>query len=755
VVRQRSLVVIAVCVLAWSGSASSARPQGPDAGSPKSATRSRAAAAKPTPLDERPYRIRAWISIAPGARIDQRGRESLIDGWRTLVKNLVGTPWNLEVADGDGPLLAARLEALQPPMAAPLAQGFDKAWMIEIDPLPGSFGLSLSAREYDAATTQIGLVYNEPARSVEDASRALLVLSRDMFSPTAEVGLQSAGGVAIRVQGSSLPAADEVGRVVAPGSVFRAARVYYNPDGSVRRIEPIPRTYLKADSIDAGEVRCSVISRMRDPLTRMVRGKYKMFALGIKPTALHTRLRFVTVPPENRPAAGYTIAARHAPRGPWREVGTTDREGRVVLPPRFVDGLAVVRILAAGIEPLDEIPLMPGELAEERIVTIDPRPDVVTLESRLTAMRDVLVDQAAARARLVALLKPRAQAENWEEVKYLLEEYEKLPKRKGFEDTLNRLEEDARALQAERKIPVLTRSAQNLLRDTNALVERYIDDEEFLAYADAYQRYAATAPAEKSQARTLPRDRPEAALANLAVTSATNANQEESKVGLVEYLPPDLGVRLALPSGASPVDERKELTLLSGLKVEQRSFTLDDAERGRFTLAYFDYQRPPTRESAIKRALDGARALFLSEFRRGRAIAERPITLAGNPGREVEIEAPPDREGGRKSFSRNRAILVGNRLWTISISGTEAMVRARLAELFLDSFRPMLATPPPPISPPDSTPVADATSVGGRRQLRARTRPISRPLGPSARARLSVAPNAAVAPSLASDVLVI
>lgn len=352
---------------------------------------------------------------------------------------------------------------------------------------------------------------------------------------------------------------------------------------------------------------------------------------------------------------------------------------------------------------------MPGEMVEERTITIDPRPEAITLESRLTAMRDVLVDQAAARARLVALLKPRAEAENWDEVRYLLGEYARLPKRAVFQQELEKLEAAARAQQQEKKIPILTRTAQNLLRDTNALVERYIDDEEFLAYADAYQRYAATAPPEKSQARTLPQDRPEDALSGLTVTSATNANQEEAKVGLVEWVPPGLGLRLALPTGATPVETRKEITLASGLKVEQHILSHDDPQHGRFTLTYFDYQRPPTRESAIAKALDSARAMFLSEGRRSKVIGERPITLAGNPGREVEIEIPPVAKGGKKTLSRNRAFLIGNRFYTLSIFGSEAMVRARLAELFLDSFRPLVA---PPLAPSlgAEAPVASTSS---------------------------------------------
>jgi hypothetical protein len=643
---------------------------------------------KTIPLDQRPYKIRAWLAAAPQAPIDARGTRILIENWRGLVERFVGPPWKLEVAEGEGPLLAGPLETLEATAVAPLAHGFDKAWLIEIAPLPGSLGVKLSGREYDAATGLLGLVFTQKVRVVEDAPRALLNLVLGMFSPTAEIGAQSQGKVAIRVQGSSLTAANPVGRVVGPNSIFRAARVIYNPDGSVRQITAIPRTYLRVDSRRGDESICEIISRLRDPLTRMVRGKYKVVAVGVKPTSLTTKLRFITAPPENRPAAGYTVTARQAPNGPPRIVGTTDRDGRVELEPRFIDGLAMVRLLAAGVEPLDDFPIIPGEMVGERTVIIDPKAEATSLESKVIALRDQVVDQAATRARLLSLVEPRAKSENWDEVRMLLQEYEKLPKKPLFMDQLTALRADADRTQKEKKRPVLTSTALGLLAETENLTNRYVDDDEFAAYADAYSRYAATAPPDKVKARTLDSERPESALAKANITSAANAGQEELRAGLVEFLSAEVGFRMAIPANTTPEHSSREFTLANGSKVNQNVYQVEDPQRGRFTLTYYELEHPPTRDSSIAKALDGSRKMFLSEGRRSKIINERPITLAGYPGREIEVQIPPVQDGGLKTLSRNRAFLIGNRFYTLSVLGTEAQVRARLAELFLDSFRP-------------------------------------------------------------------
>lgn len=658
----------------------------PAAAAPTSSASSSSRAAKPPeiPIEVRPYRIRAWVAVDPAARLDARGRETAIAAWKVLNDRFVGPPWQVEVADGEGPLLSGRLEDLTPEVVTPLAQGFDKAWIIQARPLPGGYGLTLVGREYDAATGQIGLVNTQTIRSIDDLPRALFGLALDMFTPTAEIGKKVGGDVMVKVQGSMLPAANPVGRIVKVGSVFKVTRVYYRPDGSVAKILPVQRTYLRVAALEGNQARCNIITKLRDPLTNMIVGKYKVVAVGIKPTGVPTRLRFVTAPPENRPAAGYTLTSRPAPDGTPRTVAITDREGRVVLPPYFAENLVILRLLAANVEPLDEIPLMPGEVAEERTYIIQPKVDTVTLESALFALRDELVDQVAVRGRLEALLKPRAEAENWDEVRLLLQEYDKLTKRAVYEQRLTTLKEAATKKQTETKKAILTRTASSLLNETQALVERYIDDDAFASYADAYDRYAATAAPDKARQKTLPQNQTDQqALSGVVTPSAAGAGQEEARAGLAEFVPQGQGFRIAMPQG--PVVETGS-TLVGEDEIPTWTLVSRDPKLGTFKVTTLDLKRAVSGEGATKQALDRGRMLAAAAAKGAKVVTERDLDLEGHPGREVELEFRPT-EDAVKHLSRVRTYAVGKRLYILDATGTEAQIRARAAELFLDSFR--------------------------------------------------------------------
>ena len=530
------------------------------ADAPDDAANSRVAASSPSqvspapvPIEDRPYKIRAWVSLDPRCRLDYRGRAELIAGWQTLITRFVGLPWDVEVAEGPGPLRGGELKDLTAEMIGPEAKGFDKAWAFTIGPIEGGYGVTLSGREFDAATGQVGLVGTRAVPSTADAPRGLLMLALELFAPTAEISKKVGGGADIKVHGSMLPAADPVGRVVQIGSVFKIARVAYRPDGSVAKILPIPRTYLRVDAIDGATTHCDIITKLRDPLTRLVVGQTKIVAVGVKPSALPTRLQFLSRPPERRPLAGYTVTARPAPDGPARVVAVTDRDGRVVLPPYFDNRLVILRLVAADLEPLDEFPIMPGETEELRtIANVDPKRDAVTLETDLIALRDELIDQWSVRARLDALILPRVQQEAWDEVRLLLEEYDKLRKQDYYKGRLEALQQAAAARQQEIRKPVLTRTAQRLAAENSAVIESYIDDELFASYADAYDRYAATAPPKKARRKTLPSGRPEDDLAGLSTPSASGAGLEEDprRPGRVPPFGRDRPSRLPRGAGA-------------------------------------------------------------------------------------------------------------------------------------------------------------------------------------------------------------
>jgi hypothetical protein len=482
-----------VAVSAWAA----AQDQTPakEAPAPKAATPpAPASAAQPGPpvatesIDRLPYRIRVLLATEPEARLDGPSRNHLIDGWLTLVRRFVGAPWQIEVVgeDRSGPLvLGVELETLEPGPIEALAGDVDKVWLIRVG-AAGS-GLVFSGREYDVATRRLGPLQLREAAVARDAPRVLFRFSRDLFAPYAVIGERFAKDVNLIVRGASLEAASPIGRVVVEGAFFQPFRVAVRKDAPPL-VQELFFTYLRVESAEPPGARCSFVSSFSDPFTRRVVQKASYVALGVKPGKSPTRLKFLTKP-DRVPAAGYVLTVRKFPDGAPREMGLTDREGRIELPPGFADGLVVVRLLAGSDEPVAEFPLIPGESTGERVVPpFDPLAPTVALETRLDSLRDTVIDLVAVRARLLSRLKARFDGEKWDDVEAALKEYATLPVREVFASELTRLKDEAARLQAKVKTPILTKTAQARVADLQNLIERYLDDEEFNAYREALDK---------------------------------------------------------------------------------------------------------------------------------------------------------------------------------------------------------------------------------------------------------------------------
>ncbi|MFO0957231.1 MAG: hypothetical protein U0800_07150 [Isosphaeraceae bacterium] len=141
----------------------------------------------------------------------------------------------------------------------------------------------------------------------------------------------SPGGIDLVVQGSLLPVADPIGKIVSPGDVFRPLRIGLTEDGKITRVQDVPFSYLRVLSVQGGRARCELRTGIRDPLSRSVLGRVKMAAMGVRPGLSPTRLRLMTDAVDRRPASGYTVIAREVPNGPPRDLGFTDREGRITI----------------------------------------------------------------------------------------------------------------------------------------------------------------------------------------------------------------------------------------------------------------------------------------------------------------------------------------------------------------------------------------------------------------------------------------
>jgi hypothetical protein len=446
------------------------------------------------PIERQPYRIIFHLACHPSSRIDAARRADLLRDWQVMVRRFIGAPWLVSVAPPSSPVLDFDLEGLEkatPAQAAAFekavnAGSYDKVWVVHADRNEAGLGVVFTGREYDTATRRLGPLQRRAVEVLAEAPRSLLEFTLDLFSPTAVINGEEGGGALLTVRGSAIEPASPIGRVVAPGAVLQPLRLISTKDDKTI-VKIIPWTYLRVESVEGEVARCAIITGLRAPFHQRLVQPNSLAAVGIKPGHSPLRLRFVTFK-DNAPGAGYTLTARPVPTGITREVGMTDRGGRIVLKPGFADGLVVLRLMAGNIEPVREFPVMPGERSEEQTIPFDPKSQSVALEAEVDSMRDEVVDLIALRARLEARMKARLEGEDWEGLQEALKEVSRLTPRDEYAKKLADLKERATKEQAEQKIAILTKNAQAQINDLQAMIDRYLDDDVLRAYQEALDR---------------------------------------------------------------------------------------------------------------------------------------------------------------------------------------------------------------------------------------------------------------------------
>ncbi len=400
------------------------------------------------------------------------------------MRRFIGSAWAVTVAEATSPLSQADLATLEADAFSALT-AFDKVWVVRIARSATGSGLEFSGREFDTATKRLSPPQLRRVSTLADAPRGMLLFARDLFNPTALITGEEGGRALLTVQGSMIAPASEVGAVVEKRAVFQPLRLVSRLDGKVQ-ITAIKHTYLQVESLEGPVARCAIVSALRDPLSKKVTRPNSLVALGMKPGHSPLALRFVTGK-DRAPAAGYTLTARMPPDGQPRELGTTDRAGRIVLKPGFASELVILRLISGNVEPIVELPVMPGESSEEFLISVDLKPLTAALESQLDSLRDEVVDLVALRARLESRMKARLEGGDWNGLEAELKEFGRLTPRDQFAKRLTDLKDDAAHRQADLKMAILTKTAQAQITEVQSMIDRYLDDDAFRAYTEALQ----------------------------------------------------------------------------------------------------------------------------------------------------------------------------------------------------------------------------------------------------------------------------
>ena len=129
-------------------------------------------------------------------------------------------------------------------------------------------------------------------------------------------------------------------------------------------------------------------------------------------------------------------------------------------------------------------------------------------------------------------------------------------------------------------------------------------------------------------------------------------------------------------------ESTQDLELQSG-KITLYLFSTQQDNIGYF-VSYCDYPPETMAHGDPEKMLDGSRDGALSNAK-GKLLSETKITLEGNPGRELVMEAAD--ESGRRAVIKGRLFMVKNRLYQVMVVAPRGQAGDKIIDDFLQSFK--------------------------------------------------------------------
>lgn len=447
-----------------------------------------------------PYRVRLLViaSDVPELHgVPDRLAEELLP----RLENLLGAAWQIEVAPAEGlPPLSTRSIRQLPADAIDVAilpeawvkPDVDKLFLLHVDLAVD--GWRVDIREWDAATWRLGpvLAYpvRQPAKLLDTAVLALL----EAFRPLARIdriGADEGGQRAVlRLRAGGLPTRDPELRLARAGQMFspiirindREGRLRRDADGNPVLPQPVPWTFLVAESVKAAEASCRVQSGLGAPLSASRRGRMEQLALGVVPRPQPTRLTLLARREPREPIAGCEIFIQQPGEKVTKFIGHTDRTGSIEVAPTGTP-LAIL-LVRSGQQLLARLPIAAGFAAELTAYVPD---DTQRLEAEafITSLQEQLVDAVTRREVLLSRAEAQLDAGRADEAKELLSQLRKLPDRETLRRRLV-----TRQSQLRSSDPHVQRQIAALFSDTSKLLDNHLDPAPVEALSQTLARQA-------------------------------------------------------------------------------------------------------------------------------------------------------------------------------------------------------------------------------------------------------------------------
>ena len=213
--------------------------------------------------------------------------------------------------------------------------------------------------------------------------------------------------------------------------------------GELVKLQPIEFTYLTSERKDGADLRASIESNRRAPLSQRKSKRSQKLALVIRPPERSTRLFLVSDDKERTPMEGFEVWAR-SPEAPIEDkimLGKTDWRGSIIIPPDS-DGLRLI-LIKRGERGLRRLPIMPG-LYDSVVSTLPNDETRLYAQGVVRGLENEILSMVIQRTVFEADAKKGIEDENMEFIKKSLGKLEEL----SIFEMLNELTEQELKLKA-------------------------------------------------------------------------------------------------------------------------------------------------------------------------------------------------------------------------------------------------------------------------------------------------------------------
>jgi hypothetical protein len=218
--------------------------------------------------------------------------------------------------------------------------------------------------------------------------------------------------------------------------------------GDLIKLQPIEFTYLTSERKDGADLRASIESHRRAPLSQRKSKRSQKLALVIRPPERSTRLFLVSDDKKRTPMEGFEVWAR-SPEAPIEDkilLGKTDWRGSIEIPPSS-DGLRLI-LVKRGERGLRRLPIMPG-LYDSVVSTLPNDETRLFAQGVLRGLENEILSMVIQRTVFEADAKKAFAEENMDLIKASLNKLEEL----SIFDMLNELTDQELQLKSKTSNP--------------------------------------------------------------------------------------------------------------------------------------------------------------------------------------------------------------------------------------------------------------------------------------------------------------